>query len=323
VDEVANALARDAGIQLEGTEPGTLGETTAKKHGLIRRNQGFDLSRVVHDYGLVCEATTEAAIRYGKHIEPREFQILSRCIDEGITLAIESCSSYKKTEAEHAGFLAHEIRNAVGNASLGFELITRGKATTDSRTADVVHRALSRISTLVANALVEVRLEASSIAERAQFALRDILKVIVADTPTEREIEVTLDAGEDLMIEADPVLLTSAITNLLQNAIKFTHDRTTITVRAREADAAAVVIEVEDRCGGLPAGALDEMFRPFVQKATDQRGAGLGLAIARRAIEAHGGTLACRDIAGVGCVFEALLPRTTRILDAPDLGFHN
>ena len=65
-----------------------------------------------------------------------------------------------------------------------------------------------------------------------------------------------------------------------------------------------VVIEVEDSCGGLPRGSAERMFLPFVQVGEDKSGYGLGLAIARQAVEAHGGSLSAHDHPGEGCTMQ-------------------
>ena len=104
------------------------------------------------------------------------------------------------------------------------------------------------------------------------------------------------------------MLLAAALTNLLQNAFKFTHLHTEVTLSARCADD-RVLIEVQDNCGGLPAGMADTLFEPFGQAGQNKSGLGLGLSIARQSVEANGGTLSVRDIPGAGCVFTISLPR--------------
>lgn len=145
--------------------------------------------------------------------------------------------------------------------------------------------------------------------------MEDLLADIVASSPLERNASMEVKVEENLLVEADASLLFSAVSNLVQNAIKFTREDSGICLRARAIDG-AVCIEVEDRCGGLKGNAAtDDLFRPFVQGNGDRRGVGLGLAIARRAVEAHGGTLRVRDLPDVGCVFAILLPRTNRATD--------
>lgn len=75
------------------------------------------------------------------------------------------------------------------------------------------------------------------------------------------------------------------------------------------ATADRILIEVEDRCGGLPEGEAQRMFRPFTQGGNDRSGLGLGLSICRRSVEANNGILSVRDMPGSGCVFTIDLPR--------------
>jgi signal transduction histidine kinase len=111
-----------------------------------------------------------------------------------------------------------------------------------------------------------------------------------------------------LGIAGDRSRLLGALANLLQNAFKFTHSGTEVALTTR-AEGSRILIELSDHCGGLPCGAIQEMFRPFSQSGEDRSGLGLGLSIARRGIEADGGTLEVRDVPGTGCVFTIDLPQ--------------
>jgi signal transduction histidine kinase len=102
--------------------------------------------------------------------------------------------------------------------------------------------------------------------------------------------------------------LLAALINLLQNACKFSQPHTEVTLHAY-AVGDRVFIDVKDRCGGLPDGFADKMFKPFTQGGFDRSGLGLGLSIARRTVEAEGGSLTVRDVPGTGCVFTLSLPR--------------
>jgi len=75
------------------------------------------------------------------------------------------------------------------------------------------------------------------------------------------------------------------------------------------ASAERVLIEVQDECGGLPGGNIDELFRPFEQRGTDRTGLGLGLAFSRWGAEANRGRLYARTLPGRGCIFPVDLPR--------------
>jgi hypothetical protein len=106
---------------------------------------------------------------------------------------------------------------------------------------------------------------------------------------------------------ADPRLLRSALSNLIRNAIKFSKPGGTIWLRGKEAQG-RVLLEVEDECGGLPKGEVQKLFDPFVQAGQDRSGFGLGLAIAKQAVEAHDGSIRVHDLPGRGCVFVLDLP---------------
>jgi signal transduction histidine kinase len=72
-----------------------------------------------------------------------------------------------------------------------------------------------------------------------------------------------------------------------------------------------VFMDVQDHCGGLPEGTAEKMFTPFSQRSDDKTGLGLGLSIARRSVEADGGTLSVKNVPGSGCVFTISLPLHT------------
>jgi hypothetical protein len=166
---------------------------------------------------------------------------------------------------------------------------------------------------------VEARLAAGAVAERRNVDVAHLLQDLVAGLPVKegKTIATEVEAGLELM--ADESLLYSALSNLLQNALKYSHPHEPILVRARREDD-AVYFEIEDRCGGLPPGKAEELFAPFQQLPGTASGSGLGLTIARRAIEAHGGRIWVTNLPGVGCVFTAELPREVHaVVSAPAL----
>ena len=99
-----------------------------------------------------------------------------------------------------------------------------------------------------------------------------------------------------LAVHVDRELLFSAISNLLQNAFKFTEQNTEVSLNVH-ATADRILIEVEDSCGGFE-GEAERMFRPFTQGGNDRSGLGLGLSICRRSVEANNGILSVRDMPG-------------------------
>jgi signal transduction histidine kinase len=93
--------------------------------------------------------------------------------------------------------------------------------------------------------------------------------------------------------------------NLVRNAVQSSQDGATVTVRGQR-QASAALLEVVDTGEGLPAALGEDIFKPFVTTRTD--GTGLGLAVSRQIVEAHGGTLTARPGADRGTIFALRLP---------------
>jgi signal transduction histidine kinase len=174
----------------------------------------------------------------------------------------------------------------------------------------VLHRSLKSIGELVGRSLAEVRLT-EAVQHPTRFLVSEFIDELAPAATLDAEARgITLTVGtieRDVAIEADRANLAAVVGNLLQNAFKFTRPRTTVTLSVHTS-AERVVIEVEDECGGLPRGNVDDLFRPYEQRSTDRTGVGLGLAFSRWAVEANHGRIATRN-AGKGCVFAINLPR--------------
>ena len=144
------------------------------------------------------------------------------------------------------------------------------------------------------------------------FALADLILEVKISASLEAELHHCLfsvsSVDPELAVEADRHLLSAAIGNLLQNAFKFTHPETEVTLTAYGAGD-RILIDVADHCGGLPWSDAEKVFVPFSQGGKDKRGMGLGLSIARRSVEANHGSLRVQDRPGDGCVFTIDLPR--------------
>ena len=115
--------------------------------------------------------------------------------------------------------------------------------------------------------------------------------------------------GEVGDIEGDPIPLRQALSNLLQNAIRYTPDGGRIDVILSDAGE-RTVISVRDNGEGIPSERLEAIFDPFVRLSGAGPGLGIGLALVRRIVELHGGTVtAASDGPGCGSVFTVSLPR--------------
>ena len=167
------------------------------------------------------------------------------------------------------------------------------------------------MATLIAQALREVQSGADG--ERQVFSVASF----IADAASAAQLEASAmgcslhvsEVDVNLGIRGNQGLLLAALSNLLQNAFKFTRPHTEVKLGAY-AHGGQVLIEVADHCGGLPPGRMEKLFTPFAKRSGDNAaGLGLGLSIARQSVEADGGTLSVRDVPGSGCVFTISLPR--------------
>ena len=289
----------------------------ATRHGDELLREGFTVEQVVHDYGDLCQAITELASERNAGVSVHEFHTLNRCLDNAIADAVGefgrqrddvTASTGQRAMNERLGFVAHEMRNHLNTAMLSFDVIRNGKVAANGATSAVVERSHAALRDLIERALVDVRLSVALPAALERVALDRFFAEVRAGASLEaraRDCALTVAELEPgLAVRADRAMLHSAISNLLQNAFKFTHPHGTVSLRGH-ATGGRILIEVADECGGLPAGKAEAMFVPFEQFGADRSGLGLGLSIARRAIEASGGRLGVRNVPGTGCVFTA------------------
>jgi PAS domain S-box-containing protein len=216
---------------------------------------------------------------------------------------------------EFLAVFAHELRNPVGAISTAAKLleVTRGAAQPPTRAYDVIARQIQHISHLI-NDLLDVERVASGKLrlERQPVDLEEAIRQVVTtftDDPTvDRQITTTT---VPVWVECDAMRLQQVLTNLITNAIKYTPSagRIGVALHAEDGDA---VLSVEDNGFGIPAALLPAVFDMYVQVdrtlAHAHAGLGIGLALVRRLIELHGGTVvASSDGEGHGSRFTVRL----------------
>jgi len=216
----------------------------------------------------------------------------------------------ERDEVQRLGFLAHELRNALTSATLAYQLIKTGKVGADGSTSRILERAHTRMRDIIDRSLVEVRLRNEPTVQYQRCRVINLLSEVEATASFEasaKAIEVRVEAAPELEILTDRHLIISALSNLVQNAIKFTKPGGIVWIRSK-AVGERVLLEIEDQCEGLPPGKAEELFEPFSQMGTDKSGLGLGLTISRRAVSLNKGILSVRDVPHQGCVFSIDLP---------------
>jgi signal transduction histidine kinase len=288
---------------------------SAATHGEQLLKLGFTVSQVVRDYGDVCQVVTELAQETQAAITTEEFHTLNRCLDDAIAEAVTEYTrlrekGFSDDETMRSGVLAHELRNCLSAATVGFELIKRGTVAAGGSVSALVSRNHERMGSLISRSLVEVRLDAGiDYRERvAVAALIEDAEVNGTIQASSRNLAFSVKPVETAVeVEVDRQIVVGAIANLLQNAFKFTRPDGQVSLRAN-VTGGRVLIEIEDECGGLPTGKLEELFQAFEQRGQNRSGLGLGLFISRRGVEANDGFIRVTDRPGHGCIFTIDLP---------------
>lgn len=228
---------------------------------------------------------------------------------------IEQLKAQLAQKERFAAMIAHELRSPLTPIINYAQLIARPnqRRETIERGSQIIVSQSWRLARLVKDLLDVSRLSSGQFTlKRRSCDLAKLIKELVEQVKPVapfHQFEVALPT-EPLMGNWDSDRLQQAVGNLVDNAIKYSDDDTTITVRVWHEEQ-IVHISVHNAGMGIPKAQTDQLFRPFsrLQAATLQDGTGLGLFIARSIAEAHGGTLRLEELPeGQGTTFALDLP---------------
>ena len=228
-----------------------------------------------------------------------------------------------RLKTEFLATLAHELRNPLAPIRSGLQLMRRAKADPGAvaRVQDIMDRQLDHLVHLVDDLLDIARITRGQVDLKPDWIdLGEVLSAAVETSmplieTARHRLDVRLPA-EALTLHADFTRITQVISNLLNNAAKYT-PRGGAIVLAAERDGDDALIAVSDNGIGIPPDALDEVFKMFTQVSQHAQhqpgGLGIGLSLVRRLVEMHGGTITAAS-AGVnqGSVFTVRLPLARR-----------
>ena len=281
-------------------------------HGMRVLGTGLSVSQVVHDYEHVHQTATQMIFELGASSTVDDYRALDHALARAVAEYVRlHDQSIVDDEKQRMGFLVHELRNQLTSANLSFALLKRGRASIHGSVGALLERSLKSLGELVDSSLAEVR-QSSTTLKRERIVLADFIEEIEVAGKLQakvRGVALTVEPVDDrIAIETNRQALASAVINLLQNAFKFSRSHSTVRL-VTHASAERVSIDVEDECGGLGVGEVEELFRPYSQRSVDRSGLGLGLSICRSGVRANGGEIHVRDLPGRGCVFTVDLPR--------------
>lgn len=317
-DELIEVLRTDLDRSESQALPSQEQQSSAARRGKESLKLGYSISQIVHGYGAISAAISQYLSEMSASVSSYEMNLLNHSLDTATAQAVSEFDRLQREgvardEVQRLGFLAHELRNALSTATIAYRMMQSGNLGVGGNTSRILENAHSRMKDLIDRSLTEVRLKSEHPLQLKRCAVLQLVgdvEVTALSEAAAKSITIGIAIPVDLEIMADPHLIISAISNLVHNAIKFTKHGGTVSIRGK-ASLERASIEVEDQCGGLPAGKEEELFIPFSQMREDKSGMGLGLTIARRAILLNHGTLGVRNIPGEGCVFTIDLPLAT------------
>jgi len=236
---------------------------------------------------------------------------------------------------EFLAVLAHELRNPLAPLRNGLELmrIANGDIAASNEARAMMERQVGHLVRLIddlldtsriASGKLELRKRPMDVVEAVGVALETSRPLLAS---AQHEVRVRLP-DEPLVVEGDPVRLAQVFSNLLNNAARYTGARGHVGIEAR-VEGHEVMVAVEDDGRGIPEEMLERVFEPFMQVdsgATRMHGGlGLGLALARRLVELHGGSIHAESAGtGRGSRFVVRLPAAPDVLvsspGSPDSG---
>ena len=211
--------------------------------------------------------------------------------------------------------VAHDLRNPLNTISMATTLLIEDPVPEQARVSHlrIIKRSGERMNRLIQDLLSVTTIEAGRLSIAPQkMSVPELFREAsetLGPIAREKSITLTVNVADDLpSVRADHARVLQVIGNLVGNAVKFTPSGGTITLSAIRADG-RVQCSVTDTGPGIPAGQIPRLFGKFWQaKRGDGRGVGLGLAIARGIVEAHGGTIEVQSEIGKGSVFTFMLP---------------
>jgi signal transduction histidine kinase len=297
---------------------------TPPEHGLERLRNGFEVEEVVAEYNILRECIHEMATHYGIAMQGQPFHILNHAFDGAVgaavrTYAVQQAVEVQQRRQDYLAFVAHDLRTPLNAISLAAVMLERmaGQHPDADRAAQAVkslQRNAGYLSTLVDKILEENANLQTELSVKLQCRTIDLWPLVeslvydlhpISGTGSTQLIN---NIPVDLTAYADAALLRRIFQNLIANALAHTpYGEVRITARPSETGD-GVVCMVSDNGTGIAEDRLSLIFEKYEADGKTKRAYGLGLAICKTFVEAHGGTIGARSHVGQGSEFTFWLP---------------
>jgi signal transduction histidine kinase len=232
-------------------------------------------------------------------------------------LRVSEATTARYQQAFH--FVAHEMRTPLTAIQGSSELITRYKLSEPKRQelGMMINSESKRLAKMITTFLDVEKLGAGQMELRVtEFALQELVDTCyqrAMPLAERKQIRITSEVADELLVHGDRELLEYALYNLITNAIKYSAAETDVVIRAGTA-AGHTSISVQDHGMGMDAAEVKNLFRKFYRtrraEQSGETGTGIGLSIVHEIVTHHGGRMAVESAPGKGSTFTVILPVT-------------
>lgn len=259
-------------------------------------------------------ASGDLSARVGGHLGRRKDEIgqLGRDFDA----MAERLQGLVNAQRRLIADVSHELRSPLARLQVAVALgRRRGIPEMEGLLARIEEEG-HRLNALIEQLLLLSRLESGSAPERSDVVdLASLAREVAADAAFEAEAAsriVEVVTSGPVILRGDAGLLRSTLENVVRNAVRYTAPGTCVTITVHREESSSAVVEVRDAGPGVPEQDLALLFRPFTRVAESRDrnsgGVGLGLAIAERAVHAHGGSILAENMPHGGLLVRIRLP---------------
>jgi two-component system sensor histidine kinase CpxA len=204
--------------------------------------------------------------------------------------------------------ISHELRSPLARLNVALELARRKAGESARPDIERIEIEAERMNELIGRVLMLARAEQRPGASMTSIDLRSLVGDIAADASYEAQQQqktVSFQSLAEAQVQGDAELLSSAVENVIRNAVRYTPQQSAVDVTL-SSDGEAALVVVRDHGPGVPEAERERIFSPFHRvepsrtRTDSDAGVGLGLSIARRSVEVHGGTITAENAAGGG-----------------------
>jgi two-component system sensor histidine kinase SenX3 len=329
----ALSAMRSAWLVVDGDDRVAAASSSAAMLGLVR-GQRVALETLLRAIRVVRGSDSSTVLPLEPRTRPRpsgpiELEARIAPLHGGlVAVIVDDRSEARRVEDVRRDFVAnvsHELKTPVGALSLLAEAVEDASDDPEAvrRFAGRMHLEAARLTTLV-NELIDLsRLQGDDPLGHAEVVAIDDLVAVAVDRARlhaeAKQIALVVGGEHGLSVDGDRQQLATALSNLVENAIHYSPDRTKVVLSARVADD-EVEIAVTDQGIGIPEADLDRIFERFYRvdpaRSRATGGTGLGLSIVKHICSNHGGEVVVWSVEGAGSTFTLRLPRHGAVVAA-------